>query len=136
MTDYSKEEEEDRAYNAQLEEYNAEQRKLASPPESLARKAVWSPVGAVIALVGGGAIVLGSFLPWATGVSEVGALVVNGMQGDGGITLALGLVAGLIALLAVAKPDVAGWRFIALVAGVIAGIVGVISAYKTSDCVV
>lgn len=57
---------------------------------------------AIVALVGGLVVAVGSFLPWATVTSGLGSLSVAGTSGDGIITIVIG---GLIALLALLSLD-------------------------------
>jgi hypothetical protein len=64
----------------------------AAPPKS-------ANVVGVIAAASAAAMCLGSFLPWATVTAGLfGTISVNGMDGDGKITLALGFVAGVLLL--------------------------------------
>lgn len=56
---------------------------------------------------GGAAVILGSFLPWA----EVLGITVSGFDGDGVLTLILGLVGAGVAFMAMTRP-VARWLLI------------------------
>ncbi len=50
------------------------------------------PVGPILGLVGGGLVLLGSFMPWASIASGFGSVGIAGTEGDGKITLFLGVV--------------------------------------------
>jgi hypothetical protein len=69
-------------------------RDLAGPTDRTPNKA-----GPALELIGGGLVLLGSFLPWATVATVFGTVSLNGIDGDGKITMVLGLVLVLIAVL-------------------------------------
>ena len=50
-------------------------------------------------LVGGGLVLIGSFLPWATVTTVFGTISVAGTNGDGKITLGVGLAIVLVSIL-------------------------------------
>jgi hypothetical protein len=84
--------------------------------------------GPIVSLIGGGLVLLGSFLPWATVktavLSSPASLSVSGTDGDGVITLVLGLVIvgiGLVCL--TSRPRL--W-LVSLIAGCAAALVAVI----------
>lgn len=54
--------------------------------------------GIILGLVGAGLMVIGSILPWATVASGFGQISVSGTEGDGKITIILGILAGVAAL--------------------------------------
>lgn len=73
-------------------------------------------------LLGGAILVIvGSLMPWATVRTVFGTVNVNGTQGDGVITLAMGAVLGLVGLAYRGKPGklyslgAAGFAIIALI---------------------
>lgn len=93
-------------------------------------------LGGVLALIGGGLLVVGSFLDWAE-VSGTGTSVTaSGTEGtDGWITLvagALALVAGLTLVRGAGKRAVA---ILAIVAGLVGGGVGLYDALTAKDSV-
>lgn len=95
-----------------------------------------TPVGGILALVGGGLLVVGSFLDWAE-VSGTGTSVTaSGTEGtDGWITLvagALAVVAGLTMVRGAGKRAVA---ILAIVAGLVGGGVGLYDALTARDSV-
>jgi hypothetical protein len=58
-----------------------------------------SKAGPIVMLVGGGLVLLGSFLPWATVTTAFGTISVAGTNGDGTITLVVGLVIVVLSIL-------------------------------------
>jgi hypothetical protein len=85
-------------------------------------------------LVGGCLVLLGSFLPWATVTTVFGTVNVAGTNGDGTITLGLGLV---IVLLSILELTTSGVRTVKLAVGFIAGIlaaaIGVLDVANVND---
>lgn len=79
----------------------------ATPQPTVSLLAIFTALCAVF-------IVIGSFGPWA----QVLFAVRNGVEGDGQITLALGVLAGVLAVLRIVRPTYGG-RLIGLVAGVL-----------------
>lgn len=67
---------------------------LPPPPSA----PVQDRLGPILELVGAGAVIAGSLLPWATVTTIFGTIGVNGTEGDGVITLGLGGVLGVLAL--------------------------------------
>ena len=97
------------------------------PPPVVAGNA--SVKGAVLGLIGGAAIVAGSFLPWITvSAPFVGSLSKNGMEGgDGVITLAIGIAIVALSLTGMLGGKVsAASGVIMLLASLAAGAIGVI----------
>jgi Tryptophan-associated transmembrane protein (Trp_oprn_chp) len=95
-----------------------------------------TPLGGILALVGGALLVIGSFLDWAE-VSGTGTTVTaSGTEGmDGWITLvagAIALVVGLAMMRGVGKRAVG---VLAIVAGLVGGGVGVLDALTAKDSV-
>lgn len=85
-----------------------------------------------ILFVGAALLVIGSLLPWASVTIFTGTISVNGIDGDGKLTIAVGVVVGLGAFLARENPgkrvSVASSVF-----GVIAGIIGLIDIVNLSE---
>jgi hypothetical protein len=102
------------------------------PPPSLpntpAEEAVApNKAGPVITLIGGVLVAVGSLMPWATVTHAFGTLTVNGTEGDGRITLVVGLILVLVAVLELAG-TVSGRnvaRDIALILAFVAAGIGV-----------
>jgi hypothetical protein len=69
------------------------------PPEPQAP----SKVGSILGLIGGVAVVFGSFLPWATVQTAFGGVSLSGMEGDGKILVVGGAIVGILALLELAN---------------------------------
>ncbi len=95
--------------------------------------------GPVLSLIGGGLVLLGSFLTWATVTVGIGSLGVSGTvgvsgtDGDGQITLVLGLVIvgiGVVGLMG--RPR---FWLISLIAGCLAALVAVIDIVDVSRTV-
>ena len=81
-------------------------------------------MGPILGLVGGGLLLLGSFMPWASIASGFGSIGVAGTEGDGKITLFLGLgivVFGVVSLTSGRRLAVLQ-VLVSLAAGVVAGI--------------
>lgn len=77
----------------------------------------------VTGIVAAACIVLGSFLPWAT-VSGLVSGSVNGIDGDGVLTMVIGVILGVLCLTQYSRRD--GWRT-AVAAAVIVGAVSAIA---------
>lgn len=88
----------------------------AVPPDAvLVRPGTPSPIGAWVLLVAALAAVIGALLPWAELSVPFGrglSVQVNGTEGDGRITLALGIVVALAAVLAFLRHYLATWAAI------------------------
>jgi hypothetical protein len=81
--------------------------------------------GRILCLLGGLCLVIGSFLPWAKILSGLlGAITINGMDGDG---IILAIIGGLIFLAALATKAQLGRPYSILIGAV--GIVGVIISF-------
>lgn len=87
-------------------------------------------VGLVVVLIGGGLVLLGSFLPWITATAAfVGTISRSGIDGggDGLITAGIGLVIVVAGLLGFASPGaVSVARLGAVVAGIAAVALGIL----------
>ncbi len=86
----------------------------AVPPDATAPSAPTSspPIGAWVLLAAALAAVIGALLPWAELSVTFGqglSAQVNGTEGDGKITLALGIVVALAAVLAFLRHHLATW---------------------------
>ena len=99
----------------------------ASPPAA-------SPVASVLAILGGLLVILGSFLTWFSVTADASALggrsvtiSVNGMDGDGTITLVTGIVLVILGgvMFVMRGRNVTAISIIALLAGVVAAIVAI-----------
>jgi hypothetical protein len=74
-------------------------------------------------LVGGAVAVVSGFLPWAS----VGPFTVDGMDGDGRITAALGAFVGVIGLMRLQRSRMSKWAvWVAIVCGVVIAVTGVV----------
>ena len=94
-----------------------------------------TPIGAILAIVGGALLAIGSFLSWAT-VSGAGTEVsAKGVDGtDGYVTLVAGLVA-LATGLAAMKAGRRALAIVAIVAGIVGAGLGVYDATTAKDSV-
>jgi hypothetical protein len=78
---------------------------LPEPPLPPRRDLAYEPVqapnraGPAIAAVGGGLVLIGSFMPWASVATAFGTVSIAGTEGDGKITLVIGLVMVLLSVL-------------------------------------
>lgn len=59
---------------------------------------------AIVVMVGGAVVAIGSFLPWASIATGLGSASIDGITGDGKITVVLGGVIALLGLLAIERP--------------------------------
>jgi hypothetical protein len=96
-------------------------------PAPAAKPAV--TIGSIGMLAGAGVLIVGSFLPWASMSYAGTTMSINGTDAgkDGVITLGIGVLVGVAALLAifgpkVRKPAYAGGVVLALIAGAVAGV--------------
>jgi hypothetical protein len=95
------------------------------PPPPAAADDKTSLLGWGIA-VAGALLVLGAFLPWIT-MSGLGSASKSGIEGDGVITVLLGVGAGVVGLRAAVSGRTNKWGYIAVLAsGLTAGVVAVI----------
>jgi hypothetical protein len=79
---------------------------------------------ALLPLIGGAAVVVGSLLPWGTVTTVFGSVSIAGTEGDGKITLALGGALVLIAVLEMVGQISASKWVLGLVAAGAAGVAG------------
>ncbi len=97
-------------------------------------KVVWPTRTKVVVLGGSVLMLLGSVLPWAkaeaTVLGQTLSETTNGLEGDGKITLVLALVAGLVFLFVPRGKVVGG---LVLAAGVLAGLVAIIDIADVSN---
>jgi hypothetical protein len=106
---------------------------IPPPPVTSQRQAITKkvkPVGPILGLVGGGLVLLGSFMPWATIASGFGSAGVAGTEGDGKITLFLALLLVILGVLSLTS----GRRLAVLqvLISVLAGIIAVIDLSNVS----
>jgi uncharacterized membrane protein len=99
----------------------------SSPPTA-------SPVAAILTIVGGLLVILGSFLTWFSVTADASALgggsatvSVTGMDGDGTITLIAGIVLVILGgvMFAMRGRNMTALSIIALLAGVVAALVAI-----------
>ncbi|HEU4356629.1 MAG TPA: hypothetical protein VFT27_13655 [Actinomycetota bacterium] len=95
-----------------------------------------TPVGGILALAGGGLLVVGSFLDWAkvsgSGINVTG----SGTEGtDGWITLVAGAVALVVGLTMLRVAGKRALAILAIVAGLVGGGVGLYDALTAKDSV-
>src|SRR3954447_14497443 len=93
-----------------------------------------SPVAAVLAILGGLLVILGSFLTWFSVTADASALgggsatiSVTGMDGDGTITLIAGIVLLILGgvMFAMRERNLTAISIIALLGGVVAALVAI-----------
>lgn len=92
-----------------------------------------APIGAILAIVGGALLLVGSFLPWAEvsgGGQSVSAKGVDGS--DGYVTIAAGLIA-LVAGIMLLRQSKRVLAILALIAGLIGGGLGLYDALTAKD---
>jgi hypothetical protein len=82
-----------------------------------------SRAGPVISLGGGALLIVGAVTPWASVATAFGTLSIAGTEGDGTITLIVGLVVTLLAVLELANST--DTRALCGIGGVGAGAIGV-----------
>lgn len=80
---------------------------------------------ALVALIGGALMAIGSFMPWVSARTGLGSVTVTGTDGDGVFSLALGAIVALIALVHLDRLISVGMR-LAIGAG---GLVGIVIAW-------
>jgi hypothetical protein len=90
------------------------------------------PLG-FVAVAGGVLMVLGSFLPWATVDGVLGNQSVSGMEGDGVITVVLGLVAAALGVVAVIRGGGIGKGIGILLVAALAGLILAIDWAQIED---
>ena len=74
---------------------------------------------ALVALVGGALMALGSFMPWASIQSGLGSVSLAGTDGDGVFSLGGGIIVALLGLVHVDRPAAKAVRGLILVGGVV-----------------
>src|SRR5262245_52527187 len=82
--------------------------------------------------IGGGLVVIGSFMPWASVTSIFGTISIAGTQGDGKITLVLGLIIVVLAILELSG-TAGGIRWVTLIFGFLAAGAGVLDMTNVSS---
>ena len=95
----------------------------APPPPPQPAAAGSSKAGPAISLVGGALVSVGSLMPWASIATVFGTVNLNGTEGDGKITLVLGLLVVLFAILELTGSS--GTRGIGLVVALLAAAAGI-----------
>lgn len=89
--------------------------------------------GPILSLVGALAVVIGSFLPWATVTSGFGSIGVAGTEGDGVITLVAGAVIGILAALELGQSSKT--RVATMIASLICLGIGLFEIANVSDAI-
>lgn len=89
------------------------------------------PAGPTLTLAGAALIVVGSFLPWATLTTVFGSIGFAGTEGDGKITLAIGLLTGIAAFLELTQGR--DTRVPVIVLATAAGLAGIFGVANISD---
>jgi hypothetical protein len=113
----------------------AEWTEHAADPEPTNWVAAPSRVGAWLLLGAGIAVCVGSMLPWASVTTVFGTIHVDGTQGDGTITLALGvglIVMGVLGCLTARWP-LAVSAMLAFVTSALAGVVAALDIVNVRD---
>jgi len=105
---------------------------MLQPTGQFATASRTDPLG-FVAVAGGVLMVLGSFLPWATVDGVLGNQSVSGMEGDGVITLVLGLVAAALGVVAVIRGGGIGKGIGILLVAALAGIILAIDWTQIED---
>jgi len=96
------------------------------------QNALRNPLGAILMLAGGALTIVGSFLPWAKASVLSVSVTANGMDGDGELTLILGIalaVFGAISLTRTLRP----LAILAIIAGVLIAAIGLYDASTVKD---
>lgn len=88
---------------------------------------------AILVIVGGAMMVVGSFMPWISARTGLGSISVAGTDGDGVVTLLLGGAAALIALVHLDRPIAGLLRGGIFLAGAIGVVVAVIDYGAASE---
>ena len=87
--------------------------------------------GPALTAIGGGIVLLGSFLPWATVSSGFGTASVSGTEGDGKITMALGIA--LVTLGVIELTRSTSLRVLILIAATLAAGIGVLDFISANE---
>lgn len=94
-----------------------------------------APVGAILAIVGGALLAIGSFLAWAEVSGEGTTVTAKGVDGsDGYITLAAGAVALLVGI-AMTRRTKRMLAVLVILAGIVGGGIGLYDALTAKDSV-
>ena len=94
-----------------------------------------APVGAILAIVGGALLAIGSFLAWAEVSGEGTSVTAKGIDGsDGYITLAAGAVALLVGI-AMTRRTKRMLAVLVILAGIVGGGIGLYDALTAKDSV-
>lgn len=104
---------------------------LESGDPALDEVAMVNPLGPILGLIGGGLVLLGSFMPWASIASGFGSVGVAGTEGDGKFTLVLGI--GVVVLGVVSRMSGKRLAVPQVIACALAGIVAVIDISNVSS---
>lgn len=88
---------------------------------------------ALVALVGGAMMAVGSLLPWMTARSGFGTIEVSGLDGDGIITLVAGAVVALVAFVSLDRPTGMPGKLVIQALGAIGFLVAVMDGMAAND---
>lgn len=87
---------------------------------------------AIMALVGGAALIIGALMEWATVTTDVGTLSISGMDADGEVVLFCGVVIVVLALLDLALPGPWWWIGVGIL-GALALFTGVLAFFNVTE---
>lgn len=90
-------------------------------------------IGGIIVIVMGLVVIIGSLLPWATAQSAFGSINKNGIEGDGVITLATGIIALLCGIAILVSEKNSGWIGLAVIASIASVAVAIIDLVDVSN---
>lgn len=90
-------------------------------------------IGGIIVIIMGLVVIIGSILPWATAQSAFGSINKNGIEGDGKITLATGIIAILCGIAILVSEKNSGWIGLAVIASIASMAVAIIDLIDVSN---
>lgn len=104
---------------------------MSEPETTTTARRGWSP-GTIAMLAGGAAIIGGSVAPWAQVSAGIFSRSIGGMDGDGKLTLAAGVLIVILALVASASPG-RGASVTVLLLGLVAGGIAIYDTVNVAD---
>jgi hypothetical protein len=87
--------------------------------------------GPALTAIGGGIVILGSFMPWATVSSGFATASISGTEGDGKITMVLGLALVILGVIELTR--VTSLRVLILIAATLAAGIGVVDLVSARE---
>lgn len=90
-------------------------------------------IGGIIVIVMGLVVIIGSILPWATAQSAFGSISKNGIEGDGKITLATGIITLLCGIAILISSKNSGWIGLAVIASLASLAIAIIDLVDVSN---